>query len=404
MSGAVAQLALRRGRRAGRARLRLLFVYGGWLRPELGAARGILDVADAFAEMGHDVSTYSFENAFPDERVPRYPWVDSRRRFAARACSFVRAHAHEFDVIDANEGCLPYSKDDLGFDGVLVANSCGLVGMYHDYIRYERRRWRSQIPGLAVTRVAARLRQSVAVKDALRSLRNADLVRVLNPDELEWAAGVAGVPRERLALAPLGVSVARRAGLQSAGANARERLARKEVLFIGTWTLRKGRADIPAIVDAIVWRVPAARFHFAGTYEEPELRAELARHVGRIRVSATYPSHQLPGMLAEATVVMAPSYVEGFHLGVLEALVAGVPVAAYDIPGPRFMLSRLDARLLVPRGDVEALASRVAELLTADPREYVELCAACRSSTSELASVQQAERMESRLFEFLERA
>jgi glycosyltransferase involved in cell wall biosynthesis len=379
--------------------LRILFVFGGWLRPELGAARGILDVAEAMRSRGHTVSTYSFSDTFLDGRVPRYPWVDSRRVFAVRTRRFIRAHAGEFDVIDANESCLPFRKDELGFDGILVANSCGLVAMYYDYLEYERRRWGARIPGRRVTQALARLRQRAARLDALRSLRASDLVRVLNPEEREWVANaVSSSKQERIVLTPCGLGARRRGALELAGASPADRLNRQEVMFIGTWTLRKGRADIPAIVDAVVRHVPEARFHFVGTYADQEVWSELSTHRDRIRVTPTYPSDALPRLLAEASVLMAPSYAEGLHLGVLEALAAGVPSVAYDIPGPRFMLSRLPERdLLAERGDVDGLAARVAAVLRMGDQHYADLSAECRVATSDLRSECLAEALEARL-------
>lgn len=399
MTGMVDAVA-RRPPQARLRRLRMLFVYGGWLRPELGAARGILDVAEALAATGHEVSTYSFADVFEDESLPRYPWADPRVTFARRARDFIRSRAPDFDVIDANEGCLPYSKRELGFDGVLVASSCGLVGLYDDYLRYERERWPGRIPGMAVTRAAARLRQRGTHRDALRSLRAADLVRVINPDEQHWVVNVAQVPARRVSFVPLGLNDQRRTELEFGAGSPASRLGCREVLFIGTWTLRKGRADIPAIVEAVARRVPEARFHFVGTYEDEAVRAELARHAGRVRVTPTFPSSALPELFSTASVVIAPSYAEGFHLGVLEALAAGVPAIAYDIPGPRFMLSRIDRhRLLVRRGDAADFGGRVAEVLLLDEREYVQLSDDCRAATSDLRSDLLAQSFESTLLE-----
>jgi len=55
--------------------------------------------------------------------------------------------------------------------------------------------------------------------------------------------------------------------------------------------------------------------------------------------------------------------VEGFLFGVLEMLVAVVPVIAYDAPGPHVMLP---PEYSVPVGVVGDLADRVCDLLT-DP-------------------------------------
>ena len=46
-------------------------------------------------------------------------------------------HAGDFDVIDALQACAPFTKEDLGFDGLLVTRSTGLHPLYDAYTTYE---------------------------------------------------------------------------------------------------------------------------------------------------------------------------------------------------------------------------------------------------------------------------
>lgn len=69
--------------------------------------------------------------------------------------------------------------------------------------------------------------------------------------------------------------------------------------------------------------------------------------------------------LAGAAVLVRPSRTEGMSLALLEAMAAGVPVVASDIPANRELLGDGGGRL-VPVGDPDALARAVAGLL-ADP-------------------------------------
>jgi glycosyltransferase involved in cell wall biosynthesis len=251
--------------------------------------------------------------------------------------------------------------------------------MYHDYLVYERRRWPERLAGRRPTRALADVRRRRARADALNSLQNAHLVRVLNPQEREWVLAARHNGDENVVLTPCGISDDRRAVLEEAGSLPNARIRRREVLFVGTWTLRKGCADVPAIVDSVARSVPEASFRLVGTYAEDEVRADLKRHEGRVRVTATYPAEAFPSMLAGATVLMAPSYAEGFGLAILEALAAGVPSVAYAAPGPQLMLSALPSRnLLVECGNAEGLASRVVSILTMAEPDYAALCRDCR--------------------------
>jgi glycosyltransferase involved in cell wall biosynthesis len=82
-----------------------------------------------------------------------------------------------------------------------------------------------------------------------------------------------------------------------------------------------------------------------------------------LRIVPTYSADELPGLLRDATAAVLPSYVEGFPLAVLELAAAGVPTVAYDVPGPRILLSQIDPRLLAPEGDVAEVARRIEMVL-----------------------------------------
>jgi glycosyltransferase involved in cell wall biosynthesis len=68
-------------------------------------------------------------------------------------------------------------------------------------------------------------------------------------------------------------------------------------------------------------------------------------------------------VLAEATVYVLPTYAEGLPMGVLEAMLAGVPVVATLVGGvPDAVENDVDGFLVAP-GDIDALADRIMRLL-----------------------------------------
>jgi glycosyltransferase involved in cell wall biosynthesis len=75
-------------------------------------------------------------------------------------------------------------------------------------------------------------------------------------------------------------------------------------------------------------------------------------------------------LLADCAVGAFPSYVEGFGLGVIEQLAAGIPTVAFDVPGPRDILRVNLRELLVPSGDLERFADAVCNILELDPSSY----------------------------------
>ncbi len=93
----------------------------------------------------------------------------------------------------------------------------------------------------------------------------------------------------------------------------------------------------------------------------------------------TVPDAQLPGWYAAADVLAFPSTKEGWGLAVLEAMSAGLPVVASDLPVFReFVVPGRDA-LLVPAGDDAALAAAIGSVLD-DPALAAALRAAGRAA------------------------
>ncbi|MGH7068367.1 MAG: glycosyltransferase family 4 protein [Acetobacteraceae bacterium] len=76
----------------------------------------------------------------------------------------------------------------------------------------------------------------------------------------------------------------------------------------------------------------------------------------------------VPAILAAADIFALPSHFEGLPMVLIEAMLAGLPVVASDIPGPREQVLDGATGLLVPRGDAEALARALGELAGAPER------------------------------------
>jgi glycosyltransferase-like protein len=93
----------------------------------------------------------------------------------------------------------------------------------------------------------------------------------------------------------------------------------------------------------------------------------------------TVPDAELPGWYAAADVLAFPSTKEGWGLAVLEAMSAGLPVVASDLPVFREFLSPGRDALLVPVDDAPALATALAAVLD-DPELADRLRSAARAT------------------------
>ena len=68
-------------------------------------------------------------------------------------------------------------------------------------------------------------------------------------------------------------------------------------------------------------------------------------------------------LLSRAWVLVQTSKKEGFGITVLEAAIHGTPTICYDVPGLRDAVKHMETGILVPPGDIEALAKTVIMLI-----------------------------------------
>jgi len=139
-------------------------------------------------------------------------------------------------------------------------------------------------------------------------------------------------------------------------------LPSRYVLAVGTIEPRKG---IDVLVDAVaalddVVLVLAGQPGWGGI-APVALAAERGLPAGRLRMRGKVSDAELATALRQASVLAVPSLAEGFGLGLLEAMAAGIPVVHTDAPALVEVAG--GAGITVPRGDSTALASALREVL-----------------------------------------
>jgi glycosyltransferase involved in cell wall biosynthesis len=126
--------------------------------------------------------------------------------------------------------------------------------------------------------------------------------------------------------------------------------------------LRSGPDPVLAVLGGHSFQDYRA-YHEAVLAELPRLGLALGRDVIEV---GTVPDADMPAWYRAADALAFPSVKEGFGLAVLEAMSAGVPVVTSDLPVFReYLVAGRDA-LLVPVGDVDALADALLAVLTDD--------------------------------------
>jgi glycosyltransferase involved in cell wall biosynthesis len=367
--------------RGEKRRLRVLMVMHLPAHMELGGARVQLELAQVLRARGCDVQVLDRPEILGDRRPGRLGI--SPAAFAAEAVRRVRAVARDYDVVDAHQGNLPVSKRRLGFEGLVVTRSVGLAPLYADFEREARRRWPEARTGRLVARPIHRWREWHFLHQVTKTLRLCDLAIVPNEDEREYLDTQLSIGGKTV-VRPLGISpqqLERMRGVMPAGADEPPRVA-----FIGHWTSRKGARDWPQIISRVRRAQPEVGFSFLGTGNTTaEVMPSLELAADAVQVVPRYRTEELAELLAGVRVGALPSYIEGLGIGVLEKLAAGIPSVCYDVPGPRETVGRVDKRLLVPVGDVEAFAARLVDVLTLADDAYGALSQRCREVAAQFS-------------------
>lgn len=182
---------------------------------------------------------------------------------------------------------------------------------------------------------------------------------------------VTGFPRERIVVAPPG------AFSPPATGGVAVPVEGPYVLAVGQITPRKGFDVLAAAAARLGSRCPPVLVAGPDWWRAAETRRaiEEADREGRVRLLGPVDDDTLAGLYRGATVVCHPSRGEGFGLTCLEALNAGAPLVATDLPPVREMVD--GAAVLVAVDDADALAEALGGLLD-DPDRRAALAKAGR--------------------------
>lgn len=178
-----------------------------------------------------------------------------------------------------------------------------------------------------------------------------------------------GVAREgAIDVVPSGVNLARHAPFRGDRAAARRGLGldpqRPLVGFAGWLSAVKGAADLLEAMPSVWREVPDCGLVFLGRGGlEADLRRRADKLDGRGRVVFLGWREDLPRILPLLDLFVLPSRNEGMGRVLVEAMACGVPIVAAAACGIPDLVEDGQTGLLVPPGDVAALAGGIRRLL-----------------------------------------
>jgi glycosyltransferase involved in cell wall biosynthesis len=324
-----------------------------------GLGRHLQELVDALARRGQQGFCISGADRRGDPRADRDSpaWAALAARLLELPLPLApgvrtRASAAEFDAYAARR--LPAAEHLIAFNGQALIQFAAASGAGYRSIalvsanshmrrvirQHERARRMYPLEGSWASRMLRR-----NLREYERSARVYVASRYSYESFLEH-----GFPEQRLAWFPLAPHP------RFDRSSDPQRSDRFEIVYTGSLAVHKG---VPLLIDA-VRRLPYddLRLTLVGGWGSRGMRRFVERACAADRRIEAKPGDPLP-RLRRATIAVHPAFEDGFGYAPAEALACGVPVIVSDDTGMKDLIESPRAGLVIPTGDLDALASAI---------------------------------------------
>ena len=155
---------------------------------------------------------------------------------------------------------------------------------------------------------------------------------------------------------------------------------KNEIVFLGSWSIRKGSNYIPEIVKRILKDNANIKFLFLGAHvDKKEILSsfkenEKKNYYNKITIVRNFNKYQnLKKLLKNAKLGIMPSNFEGSPSGLLELISSSIPTVCFNLPGIRDILEPFAKDLLVEKKNIDEFQFKVNKLISLNERDFMTL-------------------------------
>jgi len=326
---------------------------------ELGATKNRIELAEGLKKMGWEATLIDKQLLGVDVEL-----ISAEAAVYNTALkNYLILHAMEYDVVLYEYDSLPFDRNLFDPSTLFVARPAILA--YHlQEIKFNlnlKTKLRDSFMTVKNKITGQYKKVDAYYKNVDYSLSQADLIQVQNKKDYQLLVQK-GFTKEKIEIIPNGISAER---IEKFAIDNKKYNGAPVIAYVGTFDFRKGAMDFPLIFNRLKGEFKDLKLKLFGTRglfatAEQVLDFFPAKYHSSIEVVPRFKAEDLPMLLSGCGVGIFPSYLESFGFGALEMMCAGLPVVAYDSPGPSdFILSDL----LVSTGDYKGLADKVKMLL-----------------------------------------
>ena len=304
----------------------LMISHMSWNR-NLGATRTQIELSNILEKKNFKISKFDLDDAYKKKNLSNITKILKNIIFPIKVHFYLKKNIHKFDYIDYFCGNVIFPKKYYKFNGKFICRITGWIDFFNKYNEFKIFR--------KIIYIFISFLEKLFI---YKSLNVADVIHTSDKESLKLLKKKYNY-KKKIFLLHNGLKSNNFKKLNLVKGFANKKLA---IVFIGSWINRKGIDDLKNIISQIE-NNNIKKYKFLATRKKKSLiLKKFPKYLRKkIFVFPEYKNDNTYKLLSDCSIGFSTSRAEGFGLGTLEMLAAGIPVIGYNVPGSSEILSDL---------------------------------------------------------------